>query len=489
MGQKNTDMNRDIPMLWMFVRRTIGIFALMVTICANSVVKAADKPNFVFIIADDIGWEDFGCYGNSHVKTPNIDKLAEEGIRFDNAFLTASSCSPSRCSIISGKYPHSNGAAELHTELPESEIPFPLLLKENGYYTALAGKWHMGNAAHRAFDIYTDNNGYKNGDGGEANWIPFLKDRPKDKPFFFWLASYDAHRPWGADTFIVTHDPKDLEVPVYFADTPETRQDMASYYNEIGRFDYYIGKVRQELEKQGVLENTLIIVMADNGRPFPRCKTRVYDSGMQTPFIVFWPKGLKKKGVQTESLISAIDISSTILELAGITQPDDYQGVSFAPILQSTKTETREYIFSEHNWHDYEAYERMVRSKDFLYVWNARPNLSNCGPADSKTSPTQYALNKVRDEGKLTFAQADVFVVPRPEEELFDLSLEDQQLLNVASIEKYEEQLVKLRNLLKEWMDNTGDTTPENLTPDRFDRETGQPLRKETIRGTMPGTR
>jgi len=456
---------------------------------AGTAAFASQKPNFVFIIADDISWDDFGCYGNNQVKTPNIDKLAREGIRFDNAFLTASSCSPSRCSIISGKYPHANGAAELHTELPESEIPFPLLLKENGYYTAHAGKWHMGVAAHRAFDIYTDNNGYNNGDGGEANWIPFLKERPKDKPFFFWLASYDAHRPWGADTFQITHDPANLEVPVYFADTPETRQDMASYYNEIARFDHYVGKVREELERQGVLNNTVIIVMADNGRPFPRCKTRVYDSGMKTPFIVFWPDGLKKKGVQTESLISSIDVSSTILELAEIEQPDKYQGISFVPILNSIKAETRKYIFSEHNWHDYEAYERMVRTKDFLYLWNARPNLTNCGPADSKNSPTQHALNELRDAGKLTAAQADVFVAPRPEEELFDLTLENDQLLNVASVEKYKGQLSELRALLQTWMKDTGDTTPEYLTPDRFDRETGKPLRKETIRGTMPGIR
>ncbi|MCK3684816.1 sulfatase [Maribellus sp. YY47] len=463
----------------------LSLFFLLASVCSN----ASEKPNVVFIIADDISWDDFGCYGNHQVKTPHIDQLAREGLRFDNAFLTASSCSPSRCSIISGKYPHSNRAAELHTELPASEIPFPLLLKENGYYTAHAGKWHMGAAAHRAFDIYTDNNGYKNGDGGEANWIPFLKDRPQDKPFFFWLASHDAHRPWGADTFHITHDPANLEVPVYFADTPETRQDMASYYNEIARFDHYIGKVREELERQGALNNTVIIVMADNGRPFPRCKTRVYDSGMKTPFIVFWPDGLKKKGVRTQSLISSIDVASTILELAEIKQPDDYQGVSFVPILKSVKAETRKYVFSEHNWHDYEAYERMVRTKDFLYLWNARPNLTNCGPADSKNSPTQNALNELRDAGKLSAAQADVFLTPRPAEELFDLSLEKDQLLNVASVEKYQVQLTELRNLLHTWMKETGDTTPENLTPDRFDRETGKVLRKEIVRGTMPGSR
>ena len=448
----------------------------------------SEKPNIVFIIADDIGWNDLGCYGNTHVKTPNIDKLSAEGLQFNSAFLTASSCSPSRCSIISGKYPHCDGAAELHTPLPEEEIPFPLLLKESGYYTVQAGKWHLGPAAHRAFDLYTDQNGYENGDGGENMWIPFLKERPRDKPFFFWLASHDAHRPWGADTFKITHDPNKLDVPIFFEDTPETRQDIASYYNEIGRFDYYVGKVREELQRQGVLENTVIIVTSDNGRPFPRCKTRVYDSGMKTPFIVYWPKEMRAKGLQTESLISAVDIAPTILEIAGVKIPEDFQGKSFLPVINNSTTEIRDEVFSEHNWHDYEALERMVRTKKYLYVLNARPNLTNGGPADSKTSATQHSLNIVRDEGRLTPAQADIFMVPRPAEELFDVEKDPLQLLNLASVPEYQEVLRKMRKMLNNWRTDTGDTTPEHLTPDWYDRETGAPLDIERVRGTMPGS-
>jgi len=471
----------------------LSVFIFLTTttltvVCKNCFAEQnKQKPNIVFIIADDIGWNDLGCYGNRHVKTPNIDKLSAEGLQFNSAFLTASSCSPSRCSIISGKYPHSNGAAELHTPLPEKEVPFPLLLKEKGYYTVHAGKWHLGPAAHRAFDVYTDENGYDNGDGGENNWIPFLKDRPKDKPFFFWLASYDAHRPWGADTFLITHNPKELEVPIFFEDTPETRQDIASYYNEIARFDYYVGKVRQELERQDVLDNTIIIVTSDNGRPFPRCKTRVYDSGMKTPFIVYWPKGLKVKGQQSESLISSIDIAPTILMSAGINVPEDYQGKSFLPILNNPRKEIREQVFSEHNWHDYEAHERMIRTKKYLYVLNSRPNLTNCGPADSKNSPTQHSLNLVRDEGRLTPAQADIFIVPRPEEELFDVQKDPLQLLNLVSVPEYREVLQQMRSLLSDWQTKTGDTTPEHLTPDWYDRETGAPLDIERVRGIMPG--
>lgn len=459
----------------------------------TSGLKAEKKPNIILIIADDVSYDDVGCYGNAVVRTPNIDRLAEEGMRFDNAFLATSSSSPSRCCIITGKYPHSTGAAELHTPLPASEIPFPLLLKENGYYTAQAGKWHMGTSVHRAFDRYTDENGYKNGNGGEDNWERFLHERPKDKPFFLWLASHDAHRPWGADEFADesrrSHDSAEINVPLYLADTPETRRDLSSYYNEIARFDFYVGKVREELERQQVYENTVIIVMADNGRPFPRCKTRVYDSGMKTPFIVSWPSGIKNKGSVSESLISAVDIAPTLMELAGVQIPSFVQGESFVKILWNPNKEIRSFVFSEHNWHDYEAYERMVRTKEFLYVFNGRPNLTNCGPADSKKSPSQHSLNMLRDKGRLTEAQADVFVTPRPYEELYRVREDSLQLINLASLPQYQSELEKCRKILKQWQEETEDTLPENLTKDWFDRKTGDPLNIKKERGIMPGVR
>ncbi len=276
-------------------------------------------------------------------------------------------------------------------------------------------------------------------------------------------------------------------VPPYFADTPETRQDMASYYNEIARFDYFVGKVREELQLQGVLDNTCIIVMADNGRPFPRCKTRVYDSGMQTPSDRFLAQRYPRQGSNDGKLVSAVDIAPTILELAGIVPPGEYQGNSFLPVLRNPAEEIRTAIFAEHNWHDYEAHERMVRTRDFLYVLNARPDLSNGGPADSKQSATQAALNQVRNQGHLTPAQADIFVTPRAAEELFDVRKDPDQLLNLASMPEYQQKLLEMRRILKNWQLNTGDSTPENLTPDWYDRETGEALNMERIRGEMPG--
>lgn len=447
---------------------------------------ADERPNVVFIIGDDIGWNDIGCYGNSAVRTPNIDALAAEGIRFGNVFLTASSCSPSRCSIIAGRYPHNTGAAELHTPLPADQIPFPLLLKESGYYCAQGGKWHMGEAPRRAFDELRDGWG-KDDPGAEGEWVPLLQTRPKEKPFFMWFASTDAHRGWDDGIFLERHDPSRIQVPAYLADTPATRRDLARYYDEIARLDHYVGLVEKELERQGVAENTIIIFMADNGRPFPRCKTRVYDSGMKTPFIVKWPAGIKHPAKVCSSLLSVIDLAPTLLEWCGVPAGESFQGSSFAPLLEHPEKPFRRFVFSEHNWHDHEALERMVRSKAFLYVVNERPLLPNCGPADSNRSDSQKDLNALAAAGKLTPEQNDSFLAPRPREELFDLAKDPEQFHNVAGNPEYAGALREMRQAMQRWRTETADTTPDHLTPDWYTRFTGLPLDADRVRGEMPG--
>ena len=463
----------------------VGFFLLFIVQSAQA--QQADKPpNIILIIADDVGWNDLGCYGNTAVSTPTIDRMAQEGIRFTNAYLTASSCSPSRTSLISGRYPHNTGSAELHTPLP-AEVPiFPELLREAGYYTAQAGKWHMGDDARRGFDTIHDN-GKENGDGGEEMWLTTLRERPLDQPFFLWLAAIDAHRRWGPNRFSGKNDPGNIIPPPFLANADSTKQDLARYYDEITRFDDYIGKVEEELEKQGVLDNTLIIIMSDNGRPFPRSKTRVYDSGMKTPFVVKWNDGLPQKDAVSYSLISIIDIAPTLLELAGINGGASFQGKSFANVLNAPERDFRNYVFAEHNWHDHQALERMVRTKDFLYVLNLRPNLSNPGPADSNGSPSYQDLKDLREAGNLTAAQADIFIVPRPAEELFDCQKDPFQLVNIASLAAYQDRLKDLRQVMQQWRRETADTTPDTLTGDWYDRETGKALAIERIRGEMPG--
>jgi N-sulfoglucosamine sulfohydrolase len=335
----------------------IPCLALTAVVLALNTSLAADaqRPNVIIFIADDVSWNDYGCYGNAAARTPNIDRLAAGGIRFDAAYLTASSCSPSRSSIITGRYPHNNGkAAELHQPISLHLPWFPELLREAGYYTALSGKNHMSTTKPKAgqkprpkaFDLI-DAGRAKGNSGGHANWVKITEERPKDQPFFFWFASYDAHRDWDGDgqwdelRYGPKHRPEDVIVPPFLSDDSETRDDLASYYNEVTRFDHYIGEVTATLQKQGALDNTLIFVLADNGRPFPRAKTRLHDSGMKTALVAHWPQGIQQPGSASSSIVSVIDLAPTILGAAGAPTADSMQGVNLAPIFRNVSAQPR----------------------------------------------------------------------------------------------------------------------------------------------------
>jgi N-sulfoglucosamine sulfohydrolase len=357
-------------------RRLLGLAGLLMSGIFTAPCRAAlpARPNIILIIADDLGCEDSGPYGCKGVRTPNMDRLAHEGMKFTRAFNTCSSCSPSRSCIITGRYPHNTGAERLHMPLPKERITFVEKLKAAGYWTAQAGKWHLGPFVTDRFDSVTfaSKGPPTPADDGSGcmKWVATLQARPKDKPFFFWLASIDPHRPYFEGTLAVPHKPQDVWAPPFLPDVAPTRKDLAMYYDEIGRLDIYIGKVLVELERQGVLDDTLIFFITDNGRPFPRCKTSVYDSGIQSPFIVRWP-AVVKAGTTCGSLISSVDLAPTILQLAGLPTEPTFQGKSMAALLEHPDRSFRDHIFAEHNWHGYTAYERAVRSLHFKYIRNA----------------------------------------------------------------------------------------------------------------------
>ena len=473
------------------MKATVYILLFLIQFLTVSSSKAEarvdERPNIIVFIADDISWDDFGCYGNKIVQTPNIDRIAGEGIKFNNVYLTTSSCSPSRISIMTGRYPHNTRAAELHTEPP---IEFPTLasqLKANGYYTAQAGKWHMGSIIKNGF-YHIEEDREKNADGGEALWVETVKNRKKNKPFHFWFAAYDAHRAWGLNKFSGTHSPTEIIPPITLANQAKTKIDLAKYYDEIRRFDYYIGKVVEELQEQGILENTVLIIMADNGRPFPRDKTRLYDSGIKTPLIIKWPTGINQQGETSNSLISSIDIAPTILELCKTKIPVSFQGRSFKTILNDTDTPFRKYIFAEHNWHDYEAHERIVRNSDYMYLLNARPQYPNQGPLDVVNSPSFKELVIRKEENTISPEQNDIFLSTRPKEELFDCRQDSLQIHNLIGKKEYILVHEALKKTLRNWMQNTGDDVPENLTKDWYSRTTGAKNTEfHNKRGQMPG--
>lgn len=478
----------------------LGLFLLC---CAWQAADAAERPNVILFISDDVSWNDHGCYGNASARTPVIDRLAASGLRFDQAFLTASSCSPSRSSIVTGRYPHNNGkAAELHQPISANLAWFPALLKQSGYYTVLSGKNHMtvgkvptGTTASKfnAAWHHTSRGSRKGNTGGHANWVQEVRDRPRDAPFFFWFAATDAHRGWNGDRewdaqkYGPLHRPQDVIVPPFLVDSAQTRQDLASYYNEVTRFDYFIGAVVAELKRQQVLDNTLLLIMADNGRPFPRAKTRLHDSGMKTPLVAHWPKVIPAGGV-TSSLVSVIDIAPTILEAAGIQPAASMQGVSFGPLLKNPRATTRRFAFSEHNWHDYEAHGRSVRGDGYLLIRNFRPQFAWQGPADSVRSPSHQALLAREQQGKLTAAQAETLLAPRPEIELYHVPSDPHQLKNLAGGTEHAAVEQRMLSTLKRWMDQTHDSVPDDISRDSFDRRTGDRLPKaKGYRRTTPG--
>ncbi len=462
-----------------------GVF-LLTALLSTSLMAA---PNFIVLIADDINYNDLGCTGNPQVRTPHIDALAREGINFTNAFLTSSSCSPSRCSIITGRYPHNNGhAAELHRGISAHLPAVTDLLQDAGYYTAIAGKTHMpryakeGEKAPRPLFEKTYPAKVPGNSGGHGAWSQVIDERPKDRPFFFWFAAYDAHRIWEGDLewneelYGPKYDPAEVLLPPAFVDTPETRQDVASYLNEVTRFDYFVGQVVNQLKAEDIFDETYLFVITDNGRAFPRAKTRLHDDGMKTYFIASGPS-IAKPGSVSDSLISVIDLTATVHSLAELPDMPTLQGRTMEPVFADPTAEIRPYAFSEHNWHDYEALGRSIRDGRWLLTKNFRPELPSQGPADSVRSPTHQALVQARASGEaLTPVQEDIFAAPRPVVELFDSSGDPFQISNLADDPRYAEKRKELEKALDFWMSETKDSVPTEITPDAWHRVTGESL-------------
>jgi len=455
------------------------ISVLIVVLAGCESQDENQRPNFVFIITDDISARDLSVYGNEAIETPNLDRMAQNGLVFDNAYLTISSCSPSRNSIITGRYPHNTGAPEIHVELPKDQNTFIQSFQQAGYHTVLSGKNHMAPPEQLGFDEYSDSQ-----PAGSENWIGHLRDRPEDTPFFFWFASHDAHRDWQVNDKASEYDSSEVWVPPYMYDGPRTREDLTGYYHEVSRSDYYTGQVLDELERQGIAENTYVIYVSDNGRPFPRSKTYLYRNGIRTPLIMVGPEVTAGRA---ESLVSAIDLAATFLDLAGIEKPESVQGVSFRPVLSDPEAVVRDVAFAERNWHRYSMHERMVRMGDWLYIRNNWPNKRNLsGESDPHQYPAAQELWEMHEKGSLTPAQALITRLPQPAEELYNVESDPYNLDNVVYASENREVLHRMRSLLTQWTNQTGDHIPENPTPHKATMD-GELLEWE--RGEMPGER
>jgi len=323
--------------------------------------NGASAPNIIIVVLDDWGWKDFG-FRNPGFDTPNIDAIARRGFVFDNAFLTTSSCSPSRASILMGRYPTDTGAPNLHDPVPDGFTSIPEVLHGAGYYTESVGKWHLGPEFGKRFDRVRDTRDV----GAPELWPEILRQRPRGKPFFMWLASFDPHVPHEVPPEFQVHDPDSVLLPDYLVDTPASREAYAGYMNALHRVDHYLGLLLDELADEGLLGSTWLFLLADNGAPTPFAKTTLYDTGIKTPLLVLGP------GVQGSysGLVSSVDLAPTIADIAGVSVPPAFQGKSFLPAFRSPDYVHREYIFAEQNNHQTARSHTAVRSQRYLLIRN-----------------------------------------------------------------------------------------------------------------------
>lgn len=456
--------------------RSTRTWALTVLLLGAAILTAhgsgpqSDPPNILVFVADDAGWRDFGTYGNESIRTPNVDALASGGLRFERAFLTTPQCSPSRISILTGKYPHATGAEDLHMNLPPDEVMVPSYLNSAGYFTGHMRKRHYGPNGNEQFDWYAPD---------LSSAFPEFLDRREDRPFFLWVGFQDPHRPYSEGAIANPHDPAEVEMRPYLVDTPATREDLALYYDEIARMDGQIGRFVDELEARGLRENTLIVFLSDNGSPFPRAKGSLYDAGIRTPLIFNRP-GTIEPGTTFDGLASVVDLAPTFLEIAGLTPPDRMQGSSIADLLEDPTGPGREVVFSERNWHDTDAHMRGLRTGRYKLITNGYPNRPFPIAADLGDSPAWMDLLAGHRAGTLNDRQARLFRTPRPAVEVYDLERDPEEFENVAGTPEYDATIDSLTRRLHRWQQETGDFPPtERTRADHTDRVTGVWYRHE----------
>ena len=412
------------------------------------------RPNIVVILSDDHGIEDSGCYGNAVVQTPNIDRLATEGLRFTRAFTATAMCAPSRSMFYTGLFPHRNGAHPNHSSIRPGVKTLPQYMGELGYKTALAGKTHINPRASFPFEYI------------KLDEVDDYVSRVRSEPFCLVIATHDPHGPYKRAKPGEGYDPAKVKLPPYLVDTPETRKVMADYYNSVAALDEQVGEHLAVIDKYGLRENTLFIYTSDHGTGFPFAKWTVYDAGLNVPFIVRWP-GHTKAGSATDAMISFVDALPTFIEAAAGAPPEDLDGRSFLAVLDGHQRDHRECIFGTHttkgiiSGSEYPC--RAIRTKTHKYIRNLNPdgtftNVVTHGHDNDEANAARYWKSWVRLGDSDTFAAERVKMYQqRPAQELYDLRTDPYELSNLAGDPAHEELIKDLSARLKEWMTQQGD--------------------------------
>lgn len=406
-------------------------------------------PNIVFLLSDDHSKPDVGCYGNPAIRTPNLDRIAANGMRFERAYVTSPQCSPNRSSIFTGCAPHTTATSRLHTSLPPWETTIIDALKERGYFTSILKKHHQGAHFEGRLDFYH----------GEIDFAKFFAALPERRPFFLQVGFTDPHRPYRKGSYPVRHDPKSVVVPPFLPDTGKVREDLADYYDAIARLDAQTGELFRELERRGLMENTMVVFTGDNGMPFPRAKGTLYEAGINVPLLVWWP-GHTKAGVVNRSLVAHVDLPATWLEVAGVAKPAKMQGQSMLGLIQGAEYRERECVFAERNWHDNFDPTRTVVFGRYKLVYNMNPTRGYRPIKDLRQSPTWESIVEEYDASRLEPKHQTLFEPSRPLWEMYDLERDPEERRNLAGDPEKAGLFEELKVRLSNWMHETFDFLP-----------------------------
>ena len=445
-------MNRRI-----FLTLTGGIAAS--AIASKELLAAAKepvkKPNIIVMICHDIG-QHLGCYGVSEVNTPSIDRLAAEGVMFKNSFCSSPSCSPSRASIFTGRYPHSNGVmglthASFAWDLYPGEKHLCSYLKQAGYKTALAGLQHeVPDVATIGFDHFDASHDMHTGkpltcDKVAQDASDYISSASKSgEPFYLQAGFFEPHRKFdfgGA----VPDDSNGVFIPPYIKDEPGARQEFAGYQGSIKKVDASIGRVLDALANNGISNNTIVIFTSDHGIPFPRAKCSLYDPGIVVPFIIRWPARGWTGGRKYSEMISNIDYLPTLLDAVGAKTAANVQGESFCSLLDNKPYEPRTEIFAEMTYHDYYDPRRAIRTEKFKLIANFTTAHFFMNPSQSYRPAT-----KTNNPVEPTAAY-------HPYLELYDLETDPLEEKNLIDDVGYSDVKIQLCRKLLGWMKKTDD--------------------------------
>jgi N-sulfoglucosamine sulfohydrolase len=439
-----------------------------------------DKPNVVFILADDMSRDTWGAYGGKECKTPNIDRLAKDGTRFERAYCSVAMCAPFRQELYSGRSPWRTGTLPNHSKSVAGTKSVVHYLKPLGYRVALLGKSHVGPNECYPFERLGDVSRREDGNPETLKKTQsFLDDCKKtDNPFCLFIGSHDSHAPFTTGD-PSAYDAKKLTVPPYWVDTPQLREEMVKYYAEITNFDTLVGMMRKELEKRKLWENTIFMVCSEQGTQLPFAKWTCYDNGLRTGFVVHW-SGVTRPGSVIEDLVSTADVTPTLVDAAGGTlKSGACDGMSFLPLLKGKSLgQPRKYVFGAFtNCRIIDNRDRVypirsIRDRQFSLIYNP-----NHGSITSNVSLSQ-ALRMLNGENagsnnlnlaaswvsrakKDKRAKALVHKLHhRPEYELYDLKKDPYELTNQADDPKHKKTFDRLSKALRAKLKELGDPNP-----------------------------